>query len=348
VIALRFNHAFWKVLNEQTLGVTVIDPDGSNIANVQMNRTFATFDAGGWSPVDGRKHVLVGRLDKYGVYNGPGDEMDINLHIDPNPMHRFLLDNVVEMMQGSLDQLLPRQDGNGFVIEAEITPDEEYWDNPWFPVREGATSFLVGSQIGVYGAYVRDWSHKGRPEIHPCEVIWFRTRGVKALVGAPSERRVRWTVIVMQDDSERFSQTSHFDLIPPPDPFPPVLPRPWAASPRRARIRFALLGLRGEHLTYTLRMNDGRRVAEWPGEDTRSVTVTAPGGSAVTVTKVHSRRRELKVRLDGLFPDPDDSNLLQCLMTLDLQVGEGDNGQEGFAEVSLEVIGPGYEPPLVS
>jgi hypothetical protein len=152
---------------------------------------------------------------------------------------------------------------------------------------------------------------------------------------------------MMQDDSERFSQTSHFDLIPPPDPFPSVFPRPWAASPRRARITFALLGIRGQHVTYTLRMDDGRRVAEWPGEDTRSVTVTAPGGSAVTVTKVHSRRRELKVRLDGLFPDPDDPNLLQCFMTLDLQVGEGDNGQEGFAEVSLEAFGPGFEPGLV-
>jgi hypothetical protein len=35
-------------------------------------------------------------------------------------------------------------------------------------------------------------------------------------------------------------------------------------------------------------------------------------------------------------------------MTLDLQVGEGDNGQEGFAEVSLEAFGPGFEPGMVA
>ena len=325
-----------------------MDPDGYDIGNVQMGREFLGFDTGGWSPVDGRKHVLVGRLDRYSVYDGGGDEMDINLLIDPNPMHQDLLDNVVDMMQasGDLDDLVRQQDGTGYVVEAEITPDEEYWDNPWFPVREGATSFLVGRQIGVYGAYVRDWSHSGRPEIHPSEVVWFRNRDVKALAGPPRGRHVRWTVIVMQDDSERFSETSHFDLFPPPDPFPAVLPRPWAAWPRRAHITFALLGIRGQQITYTLRMDDGHRVAEWPGEDTRSVTVTAPGGSAVTVTKVHSRRRELKVRLGPLLTDWDDSNLFRCFMTLDLQVGEGDNGQEGFAEVSLEAFGPGFEPGL--
>jgi hypothetical protein len=343
-----FDHTHWRRLNDVQIGVDVVDPDGHNIGHVQTNRTFLGFDTGGWSPVDGRKHVLVGKLDRYHFYDGSGDEKDINLDIIPDRMYEFLLDDVVEKMRHEepfpptgLASLIERQDGKGFVVEAEITPDEEYFNNTWFPAREGRTSPLTGHRIGVYGAYVRDWSHRGRPEIHPSEVVWFRNRDVKALAGPARQRHVRWTVVVMQDDSDRFSRLDDFEI--DLGNIPATWPRPWAAWPRRARVTFALLGLRGEHVTYNLRMEDGHRVAAWPGEDTRSVTVTDLD-SAVTVTKLHSRRAEFKVRLGRLRQDPDDASQLHCFMSLDVQVGEGDQGQEGFAEMSLEAFGPGFEP----
>ena len=30
-----------------------------------------------------------------------------------------------------------------------------------------------GQQLGAYGPWVRDLGHHGRPEIHPCEVLWW-------------------------------------------------------------------------------------------------------------------------------------------------------------------------------
>jgi hypothetical protein len=90
-------------------------------------------------------------------------------------------------------------------------------------------------------------------------------------------------------------------------------------------------------------MEDGHHVADWEGEDARSVTVM-DGDSAVTVTKLQSRRSEFKARLGRLRQDPDDASHLHCFMRLDMQVGKNDTGQEGFAEISLEAFGPGFEP----
>jgi hypothetical protein len=338
------SHAHWNRLNDVQLGVDVEDPDGHNIGELQANRTFLGFDTGGWTPFDGRKHVLVGRLDGYSFHDGLGDEKDVNLNIVPDRNYKFLFDNVAETMQHPLfdvPALLRTRDGKNFLMQAEITPDEEYFDNVWFPVREGRTSPLVGRKIGVYGPWVRDWSHRGRPEIHPSEVVFFRNRDVKALAGPPRQRHVRWTVVVMQDDSERFSSLVYFWGVG--QELPPPWWRPWAAWPRRARITFALLGLRGEHVTYNLRMADGHHVAEWPGEDARTLTVVN-GDAAVTVTKLHTRRAEFRVRLGRLRQDPEDASQLHAFMSLDVQVGENDNGREGFAEMSLEAFGPGFQP----
>jgi hypothetical protein len=64
----------------------------------------------------------------------------------------------------------------------------------------------------------------------------------------------------------------------------------------------------------------------------------------VTVTKVHSSKAQFKVRLSRLRLDPGDEDLLHCFMRLDVQVGEGDRGKEGFAEMTLEAWGPDAGP----
>jgi hypothetical protein len=65
------------------------------------------------------------------------------------------------------------------------------------------------------------------------------------------------------------------------------------------------------------------------------------------VTKRVSNPAQLKARLSGLAPDPTDQNKLRCFLDLDIQIGQGDRGKEGFAELSIEhwVPIPGTRPP---
>lgn len=344
-VAPGFDHAHWERLNDTQLGVGVVDPDGHQIGSASVPRSFARLDAGGWQPVDGRKHVLVGELDHYYFYNErlsiAPDEADFNLNIAPDEPFRFLLDDVVRTMSESdRGALKKRTRGTGYAVECEITPDQEYYDNWHFPTGEHDQCPLVGTRVGVYGPWVRDLdggrlaetvggNHGGRPEIHPCEVIWWNNGPVER-VAAP-RGRVQWTILVLQDDSNRFDRASQYDR--------PV-PRPWSASPRRAHLTLALLARRGRQTKYFVDMRDGRRIFDWPGEEARSVQRDVGGQPVLTVSKRMSRRSEVKLRVSELSADPADSDLLRCFMTMDIQVGDGDNGKEGFAELSVEGWAP--------
>jgi hypothetical protein len=340
------------------------------------------FTLRGWVPVDGSKHILVGEFDHYSFYNPSTsvspfhpnistDEADFNIFITPDRPFQRLLDDVVETMeeeraalqawvdahpQGTLhpsdvpfpvgdgtpasvrypvSELHDRKRGRGYCIECEITPDEGYYDNFWFRTKKPYTSLLVGAKIGVYGPWVRDFAHGGRPEIHPCEVIWWRNGSFD---DAGPQPHVRWTVVVLQDDSNRFDRQSDYDTF---------VARPWSMSPRRARITMSLQAPRGQHAEYSISISKGQRIFEHPGEETRSITRDYDGRRALTVTKRMSKPAQLKARLSELAPDPTDRNKLRCFLELDVQVGEGDRGKEGFAELSIEHWVPvqGATPP---
>ena len=161
------------------------------------------------------------------MYNGDDDEWDYNIAIAPDPPFRSILDDVfaemtAEMTAAERDaHLVERKNGDGFCVQCEITPDEGFQSNDYFPKPRLVNSYwnrhspLEGQTLGVYGPWVRDYYHGGRPEIHPCEVIWW------IAADTPPDITSRF-VLVLQDDSERFALPSDFVL--------PV-PRPWAAFP---------------------------------------------------------------------------------------------------------------------
>lgn len=317
----RTNHVRWHRLDTTQLGVDVVDPDGHEIGMAKAAPNFWHH----WEPVDGMKHVLVGRMDKYGFYDGYGDEADFNLNIDPSREFRFILDDVVaSMSEDERDELHDLVDGNGHAVECEVTPDEEYYDNWWFPYKDSfRPSPLIGQKVGVYGPWVKDSGHGGRPEIHPSEVIWWRNQPVSAIADGSNSY---WRCIVLQDDSNRFDRDEDFDGTPL---------RPWSKSPRRARLTFALMGIRGQHIRYDLSLHDGLRVFAWPGEDTRTLFKFLPGDTAVTVRKRMANPSQVKARLGRLSHDPDNPDVYHCFLTLDVRIGEGDRGDEGFAEIGL-------------
>jgi hypothetical protein len=332
-----FGHAAWERVDGTQLGVHVIDPDGHRMGPATCIRTNFGIETGGWRPVDGYKHILVGELDHYSFYDPflGGAEADFNLDIYPDQAFRPILETVADMMsEDERHELITRRRGLGHTVECEITPDESYYNNFWFPTREHAQTQLLGTHLGVYGPWVRDLAHGGRPEIHPCEVIWWRQNDLSTLAHERANF-VRWTIIVLQDDSNRFDRASDYEG---------ELLRPWSQSPRTAHITMALGALRGEHIIYNISMRDGRRIYDWPEEDTRTLTRDFDDRPAISVHKRTSRPAEIRMRLGGLVPDPAGTDELRCFLDFWIRVGEGDRGQEGFAELTVEAWGPAPEP----
>src|SRR5262245_7832875 len=84
--------AFWKRITDQQLGVSVIDPDGHKMG---MNIAYRRLVGLNWYPADPYKQTLVGTVDRYGFYDGDGDEADWNIYIKPDPPFAFIIDDVL-------------------------------------------------------------------------------------------------------------------------------------------------------------------------------------------------------------------------------------------------------------
>jgi hypothetical protein len=326
----EFDHERWVRLRREQLGVDVRDghPRGHQI-------NMASSVAGPLSPMDEVKRVLVGDFDHFKVYNGDDDEWDYNIFITPDPPFRQILDDVVaEMSVAERTHLEERERGPGFCVECEITPDEGFQSNSYFPRPRWLNTYrtpnspLEGQTLGVYGPWVRDHYHGGRPEIHPCEVIWWMT------ADTPPDVTSRF-VLVLQDDSERFALPSHFDG--------PV-PRPWAAFPRQASIAFALRPRVQNHMRFDLRVLYSGEMADMPDPGGVSVTGSFGGQPVVTVTKLFQRPGSVRMRLGPVAADPDGVHL-RCFLYLGIQVGRDDDGHEGYALLNLETSAPGGTRP---
>jgi hypothetical protein len=329
-----FDHERWVRLRRQQLGIDVIDPLGHQIGPAAaMNFRWEGRQAN-WFPVDGMKHVLVGELDHYYSYNGDGHEMDWNLCLAPDPAFRSILDRVARDMSADQreEHLVERRHGPGYCVECEITPDEGLWFNDFFPhggqLLGLNQSTLLGQKLGVYGPWVRDKGHGRRPEIHPCEVIWWMAAANP--LGVSASR----LVLVVQDDSSRFDRPSDYDG--------PV-PRPWSAFPRRASIAVTLRPRVEDHMHFNLRLLYAREMADMADPGAASVTREFGGRPVITVTKRIEQPAKIRMRLGPVAPDPDGVHL-RCFLYLGVQVGSGDQGQEGYALLNLETMTPHAGP----
>ncbi len=203
-----------------------------------------------------RRVALEGRCAYYQTYDLRGDENDWNLNIVPDESYRWMLDPALllalSQASGSPSPIdlsevkrMP-EDVGPKVIECELTPDDSLYDTftpGGLPITSGGLvpdlaaqqgRGPTGAHVGVYGAFVGDFGHGGRPEIHPFDAFWrpFHT---------PTWSRIEWDLGVFQDDSNRFNR----DWSRPPIdveldvPFCIDFPVP-ASGPRDAEVRFAL------------------------------------------------------------------------------------------------------------
>ena len=305
----------WSRITNEQLGLSVIDPDGHKIGMNIANKRAVGLN---WYPADRYKQTLVGIVDGYGFYNptGSGDEADWNIYIRPDPPFAYLIDDVLTNADLS-DMHTASGAPSRFVIEAELTPDENFYSNPYF--NANGSSNRVGQRIGVYGPWVMEESHGWRPEIHPCEILWWRD------VRSGAARRTTWTIMVMQDDSNRFDRESHYRG---------RIARPWSAVPRRAVIDIAVAIDPARPKGLEVRDLYGRNVQVSDPAGAPTATATFSGSRVATLTKRLTDPRHVQARF-GAVSSVNRGAALHCFLRLNVEIGVNDRGGEGY--IVLEV-----------
>jgi hypothetical protein len=352
-----FDHARWEQAHDHQLGIYAWDAVGHkcglNVCTSSLLKSYV--------PVDRYKQTLVGKMLDYSFYNPlfSGDEADWNLLIDPDPQFKFILDDVVQAMEPR--ELAELQTRNGAaVVECEITPDENFYNNGWFTENDHG-SVNIGKKVAAYGPWVRDGGHGGRPEIHPCEIVWWHDP-------ATARNLERWVMLVVQDDSNRFDRKSDFAG---------SIPRGWSQPPRMANFAMALQLHDNYQYTFNLALGRHRNMADLHGPGTSPAQLTASVPSAgpvgvapprveVIVNKAVRKSRDvvsgdkttssvvngatipaspdtgamglLDAKLSKIVEDPIDPKVFRAFLTLQTQVGTlNAMGGEGYAEIFLEL-----------
>ncbi|MEZ5039320.1 MAG: hypothetical protein R2828_05495 [Saprospiraceae bacterium] len=229
------NH--WNKVVNKMQGVEGSDPVSSFINGPPAERFGSKYN--NWYPIDRKKHTCCGNLHGFQNFDGPGDEMDWNFYIAPRDEFLYLINDVIKF-RDSDDEWHKNKVNGGYLLEGEITPDQTLYDNLFFPkrgkvkVQRNITvesiittpelSFVQQrNEICIYGAWVRERIHNNRPEIHPCEMIWWQQGN-------------NHYIMFIQDDSNRFDDESDFDL----DNFlVPSSWKPWAKPPLTAQFKIA-------------------------------------------------------------------------------------------------------------
>jgi hypothetical protein len=360
-----FDHKLWERANQNQLGVIGWDPLGHRIGWAYQDGSLKNY-----TPMSEYKQTLVGRLLDYEFYDEEyvtPDEADWCLLMDPDPPFAFLRDEVVKLIP-SWQRFELRVAAGRIVVECEVTPDEKWYDNGYFGKTNHKSPNLFKT-VGLYGPWVRDGGHGGRPEIHPCELIWWRDTGADGLK--------KWTFLVVQDDSNRFDRKTDYDG--------GTVYRAWSAPPRRAAFAVALelrLGFRSnfelsvrrhrnmavldpptstnDPSKYVLRATPSpsgpRRIPPGPPPiETVGVEVKkritrerdiGPGdkrsemkSSTLTIPRVPdtSSPGMLKASLSNVVKELTQTTVYRCFLNFEVQVGTtNDRGGEGYAEIVLQ------------
>ena len=95
----------------------------------------------------------------FGISNY-GDESDWNIHLLPAPGFEDFISDAIPYQSDNwyADASWPTDEQGHFLIEAEITPDEHRYGNPWF-TNNNSQSVLLHKLITAYGPFVREEAH---------------------------------------------------------------------------------------------------------------------------------------------------------------------------------------------
>ena len=189
-----------------------------------MLRTFAGLR---WRAIDGKKHAMVGTL-KGGMSTPSSDfftEYDVTFQMfQHTPKYQTL---VKIAYQAQRDKMLK---GRNFLEKKGINPDtltgaelaklrihpehtplkknRDSLNKYFLPCLPGTTIdnhpawSVTNPTVGCYGAFVLDGNHKGGPEIHPYEWLWWMDTKER------TPNKLVWYAGLMREGSNRFLRWS--------------------------------------------------------------------------------------------------------------------------------------------
>jgi hypothetical protein len=328
----------WQHVRAFSQGVAGRDPVGERIG---PSPAYRRFHGKNWYPLDTYKKTLCGVLHHFSFYDpwSSGDEADWNNFFIPAAPYAYLIEDARPLMETYVinnqvldvwhDCRVPSGSSQNNCLEAELTPDEHFYDNPWFNAR---TEFspLEGQGACTYGPWVFEEAHGNRPEIHPSELYWWRAR----------VDRGPFFLMVLQDDSNRFDNKDHFAV----SPDPPDWWRAWAASPRTAefKIAFEVKLLSGVLYTYELRNLASRNVVTWndpviaqDADDGKEHAIEYDGKVVLNANELQATDDDVGVQFVDLCRDAANTRLQGYLRVM-TKVGKGSQGDEGYQVLRVD------------
>jgi hypothetical protein len=323
----------WRHVVLEQQGVDGVDVDGHWIGAFPNDSKQFLPNINNWIPLATEKRVLCGNLHHFNFYDPftSGDEADWNNFIIPTPAFANLIEDA--KIHGT-SSAWHSCEGTFDCMEAEITPDETYYEN-LFNSKELDRSALEGEVICTYGPWVREYSHDNRPEIHPSELYWWRSR-------LPNGK-FAYNLMQLQEDSNRFDREENYDFGFPWDDPPPGW-RAWSAVPRTNRFRIAFeLDPTAPQLTFRISQTDARFVQDRWNDQTPGSThdLQYNGRVVLRVEELLPNEADLGVAFGSICRNAENTRL-QGYIALIESVGENDRGSEGYQTLQLEVDNPPF------
>ncbi len=277
-----------------------------------------------YSPNDVIKRTLCGKLVEFSVFDISGDEWDWGLVIIPSSNYADLLVS----LNGLGDRFTENKDcegGEDNCMEAEITPDDHFEHNPWFDYDENNLAVfkpgktpLIGNYLCTYGPWVADNGHGKKAEIHPSELLWWRS-GSSAYL------------LLQQDDSNRFDRADDFD-----GDFDSGW-HPWSQYPRTGKFKLAFsLNPDLEPARFDIFQENVRNVWGDTGDadDGSEHALEYDGKVLLSVREMLYPDGNVQVNFESVCRAP--GNRLWGYVTLTSKVGFDDDGGEGFHLLRVE------------
>jgi hypothetical protein len=234
----------WNQTVDETLGVYGYEYGGGANIGFAPAEKFAAQNNNRF-PLDGRKHTLCGTLHRFSTFDGPFSEMDWNNFIIPSPSFMYLYTDALPFRGGEglqcIDDNWSTCGDTEECVEVEVTPHQNFWENPWFRRSTGDSPLENadgnGQPVCTYGPWVRECLHGHKPEIHPSELLWWKEREMTI-----SETVEFFWLMQLHDASHRFDDEGNFDFGNPIFSDPPEGWKPWAGAPRMNgfNVAFAL------------------------------------------------------------------------------------------------------------
>lgn len=315
----------WNRVVNQTQGVRGHDPAGHFIADFPAEK-FGIFNINNWQPLSGFKETMCGQLHHFNVFDGSGAEMDWNNFVIPSPAFQFVITDALPFKGGSgtfcVDDDWQSCVGQDDCLEAEITPDETFYENPWFPKSTGA-SVLEGREVCMYGPWIRECVHGHRPEIHTAELTWWKEK-----FGSGS---LHW-LMALQDDSNRFDDSNEFDI----EGSTPPGWRPWGSAPMTSRFDLAFeVNPGGPVLEFQIGEGFARNVvtsldaeASRDADDSTGHAIEFNGTVVLRANEIQPNDNDLGVTFTDVCRRSDGK--LRGFVTLVTKFGVDNEGKEGY------------------